>query len=191
MTIYSYFLLNHSRLLSPRRRRLTAIWILIINLRQSDNRSRFIMGIPIPIKSDGVFSINKCPGYFPHCNDHVSWIIYCIISRIHVIKVYCVTILLHCYFCFLSFCLYFSSLCSYVILYMIAYATFALSLPDVIVSDDHKCGCARRWLHDTFTYGRHAGKRSYLWNFGKRWWYYTYNLLKAIYTSAWSVILGC
>ena len=51
ISIYSTFLLrNNLGLYSLRRRRLTGIGIPIINLRRSDDRLRFIMGIPILIR---------------------------------------------------------------------------------------------------------------------------------------------
>ena len=45
--IFKRFLCICQGLYSLRRRRLTGIWISIINLRRSDDRLRFIMGIPI------------------------------------------------------------------------------------------------------------------------------------------------
>ena len=44
-------------LYSLRRRRLTGIWIPMINLRRSDDRLRFIMGIPILIRRRSVVDI--------------------------------------------------------------------------------------------------------------------------------------
>ena len=57
------FLSEHLGLYSLRRRRLTSIGIPIINLRRSDDRLRFIMGIPILIRRCLLSEYRPCSGW--------------------------------------------------------------------------------------------------------------------------------